>query len=63
MKRKISHYSQLLKWESQLLSPKVDEDPTREAIMAMVEKDVAFSDVENRRLLMGFIKKVCQAPF
>jgi hypothetical protein len=27
----------------------------------MVEKDVAFSDVDNRRLLMGFIKKVCQA--
>jgi hypothetical protein len=37
------------------------DDPTREAIIAMVEKDVAFSDVDNRRLLMGFIKKVCQA--
>ena len=38
-----------------------EDDPTREAIIAMVEKDVAFSDVDNRRLLMGFIKKVCQA--
>jgi hypothetical protein len=38
-----------------------DEDPTREDIMAMVEKDVAFSTVENRKLLMGFIKKICQA--
>ena len=39
-----------------------DEDPTRADIMAMVEKDVAFSSLENRKLLMGFIKKICQAP-
>ncbi len=38
------------------------EDPTRGDIIAMVEKDIAFSDVENRRLLMAFIKKICQAP-
>ena len=38
------------------------EDPTRADIMAMVEKDVAFSSLENRKLLMGFIKKICQAP-
>ena len=38
-----------------------ETDPTRGAIIAMVEKDVAFSDVENRRLLMAFIKKICQA--
>ena len=39
-----------------------DEDPTRADIIAMVEKDVAFSSLENRILLMGFIKKICQAP-
>ena len=38
-----------------------DEDPTREDIMSMVEKDVAFSSLENRRLLMAFIRKICQA--
>lgn len=39
----------------------LEDDPSRRAIIAMVEKDVAFSDVENRRLLMAFIKKICQA--
>ena len=39
----------------------MDEDPTREDIISMVEKDVAFSSLENRRLLMAFIKKICQA--
>ena len=38
------------------------EDPTRGDIMEMIEKDVAFSSLENRKLLMGFIKKICQAP-
>ena len=39
----------------------MDEDPTRDDIISMVEKDVAFSSLENRRLLMAFIKKICQA--
>lgn len=38
-----------------------DEDPTREDIIAMVEKDVAFSTVENRRVLMNFIRKISHA--
>ena len=39
----------------------MDENPTREDIISMVEKDVAFSSLDNRRLLMAFIKKICQA--
>lgn len=35
-----------------------DGAPTREAIMAMVEKDVAFSSPENRIELMNLIRKL-----
>lgn len=40
-----------------------DHGPSRADIIALVERDVAFTSIENRKLLMGFIKKICQAPW
>jgi hypothetical protein len=37
------------------------EEPTREDLIAMVERDVAFSSIENRIKLMNFIKNISQS--